>query len=219
MRLYLRIGGNDQAIPFTYQEIITGAIHKWIGKNNQIHGKPAQYTFSWIANTIANRDRLTLKEDAYFFISAFDASLIKEIVKGILNDPTINDQIKVTDVQIQNAPDFSESEKFSMASPVLLKLREGDSVRHITHKDENFEDVLTSHSKIKLEKAGIDTKDFGIRLNPDTNYRKTKLVTYKGVENKTTLAPLIINGSPKQIKYLWSVGLGHSTGIGFGALK
>ena len=33
MRINLRISANKELVPFTYQHLLTGAIHKWLGDN------------------------------------------------------------------------------------------------------------------------------------------------------------------------------------------
>lgn len=219
MRIYLKLSKEDKSIPFNYQELLTGVIHKWIGKNNDIHGKAGHYSFSWIQNTGANKKGISLKDDAYFFIGTYEESLLKQIVKGVLEDPVMFHGVKVIDVQIKNIPKFNSFEKFLMASPVLLKMKDENRIKHITLEDDNFEQVLTESFKNKLEKANLNPEGVSIRLNPETNFRQTKLVTYKGIKNKTSLAPIIIEGTPEQIAFAWCVGLGNSTGIGFGALK
>ena len=45
------------------------------------------------------------------------------------------------------------------------------------------------------------------------------MVTYNGIKNRASLVPIVIEGTTEQITFAWSVGLGNSTGIGFGALK
>lgn len=219
MRIYLRLSKNDKSISFNYQELLTGVIHKWIGKGNEIHGESGHYSFSWIQNTIANKKGIDLKDDAYFFIGTYEESLLKQIIKGVLEDPNMFHGVKVIDVQIKNVPNFNTSEKFLMASPVLLKMKEESKINHVTLEDDNFEEVLTDSFKNKLEKANLNPEGVSIRLNPETNFRQTKLVTYKGIKNRTSLAPIIIDGTPEQIAFAWCVGLGNSTGIGFGTLK
>ncbi|MCK0115324.1 CRISPR-associated endoribonuclease Cas6 [Gelidibacter sp. F63206] len=219
MRIYLSLRKNDKSIPFNYQELLTGVIHKWIGKDNGVHGKSGHYSFSWIQNTIASKKGINLKDGAYFFIGTYKESLLKQIIKGILEDPEMFHGVKVNDVQIKNIPDFSSSEKFLMASPVLLKIKQEDKISHVTLEDNNFEEVLTESFKNRLEKANLLSEGISIRLNPETNFRQTKLVTYKGIKNRTSLAPIIIEGTPEQIAFAWCTGLGNSTGIGFGALK
>lgn len=219
MRIYLKLCKNESSIPFNYQELLTGVIHKWIGKANEIHGGSGHYSFSWIQNTIANKKGINLKDGAFFFIGTYEESLLKQIIKGVLQDPEMFHGIKVTDVQVKNIPNFADTEKFLMASPVLLKMKEGNKINHVTLEDENFEEVLTQSFKSKLDKSNLSSEGVSIRLNPKTDFRQTKLVTYKGIKNKTSLAPIIIEGTPEQIAFAWCVGLGNSTGIGFGALK
>lgn len=219
MRIYLKLRQNTTVIPFNYQELLTGVIHKWIGSENQYHGKPSQFSFSWIQNTKSTKKGVNLNHGAYFFISSLKDSLIKEIVKGVLEDPKMFCGISVTDVQIANPPDFSDEQSFLMASPVLLKVKQNNAIRHVTVEDEDFEEKLTISFKSKLEKAGITSDDLTIKLDPNTNFRATKLVNYKGIKNRSSLAPIIISGNKEQIEYAWSAGIGNSTGIGFGALK
>lgn len=219
MRIYLHLSKNTKIIPFNYQELLTGTIQKWIGMNNKIHGKSGQFSFSWIQNTIANKNGIELQHNAYFFISSINVELIKKIIKGILNDPSMFNGIIVKDIQIKNTPVFGGSERFLMASPVLLKLRDGEKIRHVTLKDNDFEQVLTNNIKRKLEKAGISSEGVKIQLDPKTNFRQTKLVVYKGIENKTSFAPIMVNGTQEQIAFVWNMGLGNSNGIGLGAVK
>ncbi|MCO6497952.1 MAG: CRISPR-associated endoribonuclease Cas6 [Chitinophagaceae bacterium] len=217
MRIYVKLSNNSEQIDFNYQKLLTGVVHKWLGLENEVHGKPARFTFSWIQNTKAEKGGLALSPDSYFFVSAYDDSIIRRITEGILKDNTVFHGIFVRDVILQEPPLFEKVQRFSMASPVLLKRRSDN--KHLTYEDAGYEIALTENLKTKLEKAGISPEGVEIKLDPDTAYRSTKLVTYNGIQNKTTFAPLIIKGNNEQLTYVWSVGLGHSTGIGFGALK
>lgn len=219
MRIYIRLSKTEKLLPFNYQELLTGVVHKWIGENNEVHGKPNQYSFSWIQNTIAHKGGLKLKHDAFFFISSYDDTLIKRIIKGILKNPEMFLGIQVADVQIQNIPDFESVHEFMMGSPVFLKVKENNKTKHVTIKDESFEEVLTQSFINKLKKAQINPDGVQVRMNPASTYRQTKLVKYKGIDNKTSLVPITIEGNQEQIAYAWCNGLGNSTGIGFGSLK
>src|SRR5699024_10074346 len=219
MRVYLRLRRNTQTIPFNYQELLTGTIHKRIRKENEFQGESGPYSFSWLQNTKANKNGIDLKKDAYFFISSRNENLLKKIIKSILEDPEMFNGISVIDIQIQNTPEFTSSENFLMASPVLLKEKQDDEIRHITLIDDDFEEALTNNLKRKLDKVGIGSEGVIVNLDPETSYRQTKLVSYKGIKNKTSLAPITIMGTPEQIAFAWTNGLGNSTGIGFGALK
>lgn len=219
MRIYLKLTKNNELIPFNYQQLLTWTIHKWLGKNNDIHGNSGKFCFSWLQNTTAGKDGLNLNDNAYFFIGALDETIIKRIIKGIIEDVYMFCGIKVKDVQIVSTPMFESSTRFIMASPVLLKWKDGNFVRHVTINDKDFEKVLNLNFRNKLQRAGISDTDFKISLDPDSHYRNTKMVVYKGIENKASLTPIIMEGSQEQVAYAWCVGIGNSTGIGFGALK
>lgn len=219
MRLYIKLSKNSEIIPFNYQHLLTGVVHKWLGKENEEHGSKSLYSFSWLQNTGLADKGIRLKPDSYFFISAYDEDLIKRIIKGILEYPDTFCGSRVIDVQIKNVPNFSNEECFFLNSPVLIRQRKGEKIKHVTYKDEEFERLLTDNLKMKLRSIGLPANDVSVELDKSFSFPQTKLVNYKGIKNKTTLAPVIIKGSPEQIAFAWHVGLGNSTGIGFGALK
>lgn len=219
MRIYLNLERNNKIVPYNYQNLLTGVIHKWLGKDNSEHGQAGVLSFSWLQNTKATNEGINLNDDAYFFISAWDDGIIKKIVSGILDDPTMFCGIKVNGVQIANAPKFKDSNIFLMASPVLLKWRDNGVLRYVTIEDEDFEEKLNINFKNKLQRAGLDTNGVTIAIDPDSTYRQTKMVIYNGIKNRASLVPIVIEGTTEQITFAWSVGLGNSTGIGFGALK
>lgn len=219
MRIYLKLSKNNKVVPYNYQELLTSVIHKWIGSNNEHHGQPGQFSFSWIQNTKSTKKGLNLQDGAYFFISSLNDKLIKEIINGVLEEPEMFCGVRVTDVQIKNTPKFYNVQRFLMASPVLIKVKEEEAIRHVTVEDDDFDEKLTISFKNKLDKAGISSHEASIQLDPDSSFRSTKLIDYKGVKNRASLAPIIICGNKEQIEYAWSMGIGNSTGIGFGALK
>lgn len=219
MRLYIKLSQNKEAIPFNYQHLLTGCIHKWLGEDNAEHGKRSLYSFSWLQNTRGSSKGLNLSSTSYFFISAYEQELIKRILKGILTDPTTFYGSEVIDVQMKEIPEFSTEERFVLKSPVLIRKREGGKTKHVTFSDDDFEELLTANLKKKLKDSLITDDNVSVSLDKTYAFPQTKLINYKGIQNKATLAPVIIKGSPEQISFAWLVGLGESTGIGFGALK
>lgn len=219
MRIYIKLSKNKEIIPFNYQHLLTGVVHKWIGANNMEHGNKSLYSFSWLQNTVSAKSGINLGRDAYFFISAYDPDLIKKITRGLLNDPEMFCGSRAIDVQIRDVPDFSNEERFFLQSPVLIRQRDGEKTKHITYHDEVFEELLTENLKFKLQSVDLPIDNISVELDRSYALPQTKLVDYKGIKNKTTLAPVIIKGSQEQIAFAWAVGLGQSTGIGFGSLK
>lgn len=219
MRLYLQVTRNNKPIPFNYQSFITGAIHKWIG-NNEHHGALSLYSFSWFENVTTRKSTgIMLNDNSYFFISAFDEDLIKKIIKGIMADPFICFGSEVAEIQITDTPAFSSTEKFFVGSPVFIKRRFDNSEKHITYDHPQCNVYLTETLQKKLKAATLPFEEVQVRFDSSFFSPKTKIIKYKEISNRVNICPVIIEGTPEQIAFAWNVGIGNSTGIGFGALK
>jgi CRISPR-associated endoribonuclease Cas6 len=90
--------------------------------------------------------------------------------------------------------------------------------RHFTFQEYEADIYLTETLQHKLVLAGLSPEGVSVRFDRNNIKAKTKLVTYRGVQNKTSYCPVFINGSSEQIGFAWNVGVGNSTGIGFGSL-
>lgn len=219
MRLYLKLSKNREPIPFSYQHYLTGVIHKWIGGENVEHGTMSLYSFSWLQNTKTISEGISLTNDSYFYISAHEQQLIKSILAGLLKDPSMFCGIAVKDVQITETPYFENQQKFYLGSPVFIKRREDGKERHFIYNDKRSDVFLTETIKAKLTKAGLPSEGIQIEFDKEFYTPKTKLIDYKGIQNRANMCPIIIKGTPEQIGFAWNVGVGNSTGIGFGSLK
>lgn len=219
MRIYLKLNKSKETIPFNYQSYVTGAIHKWIGKENEIHDKASLYSFSWFQNVDTSSNGVRTKSGSYLFISAFDEILIKRIITGIREDATICFGSYAVEIQIVNDPEFSNREIFYTGSPIFIKRRFENNEKHISYNDPNAGTYLTETLQKKLKIANLSVD--GVRVSFDKNYpsARTKIISYKTIGNKVNICPVIIEGTPEQIAFAWNVGVGNSTGIGFGALK
>lgn len=219
MRIYLKISGTKEVIPFNYQHHLTSAIHKWIGKDNDYHDKLSLYSFSWLQNVDATKDGIRLKDNSFFFISANDEMLIKKITAGIMREPMVCFNAYVTEVQIVDTPIFSTSTMFVPASPIFIKRTIDDNERHFLYSDAESDQFLTETLQNKLKAAGLVYGGVAVSFNRNSPEAKAKLIKYKDIGNKVSICPVTIKGSPEQIAFAWNVGIGNSTGIGFGALK
>jgi len=218
VRIHLFTSGSDQPIPFNYQPMLTGALHKWVGENN-IHDDVSLYSFSWLLGGTAMKSGLNFKEGARFFISAYDVDILKRIVKGVQDEPGINHGLKVKEVVIQKEPKFGNEFVFYAASPVFIKRTREDREVHYTYMDSESDECLTETFKNKLRKAGLSDENIFVGFNRSYPNPKTKVIYYNQIGNRVNLCPVIIKGTPEQLAFAWNVGVGNSTGIGFGALR
>ena len=221
MRLLIKTTPNTSSVDFEYQQKLVGTIHKWLGKDNELHGKISLYSFSWLHEGEMKGHSLTFKHGAKFFLSFYDEDRVKDIVRSILDDPEMFNGMSVCDVTLIPDPDLSEREVFFLGSPVFIHYSEdgGKTSKHITYEDESSTKHLTETLKKKMEKAGLPNDDT-LKVSFDLSYakKKVKLMSYRGIKNKASMCPVIIQGTPISKQFAWNVGIGNSTGIGFGSI-
>jgi len=201
--------------------MLTGTIHKWIGSQNKEHGEVSLYSFSWLngGRKSNNSKGLVFEQGASFFISAFDSDFLHRIVKAIQNDPVMFCGLAVSEIIIQNDPDLTEKEHFQVASPVFIKRAVDNRIKHFRFDDKEVSELLKETILTKMQNAGIT--DSTLEIDFDKSYSKAKqtLVHYGDIKNKANICPVIIKAKPETKTFIWNVGLGNSTGVGFGALK
>ena len=217
MRLHLKINADNLQIPFEHQALLVGTIHKWLGWNNE-HGEVSLYSFSRLNGGKKNKNELKFDRFATLFISAHEQEIVKKVLAGIQQDPTMFFGLTVVEVEIQEDPDFSSRDLFMIGSPILIKRRNEDKMEQILFDDSRASKFLKETLLTKMQKVGLE--DDSLNIYFDTTYPKagTKMITYKGIKNKASWCPIIIKGKAETKLFAWNVGLGNSTGIGFGAI-
>lgn len=221
MRLHLYLEAN-QAVPFDYLPALKGAFHLWTGHNEALHDGLSLYSYSWLRGGRAGRGGIRFGEGAHWFISAPDRAVIHTIISGVLRAPDIGLGLRVQDVRMQEAPEFAAGEQpFRVASPVFIKheTEKGKPADHLLPGHELADELLTTTLRHKLRQAGLDDAEAGVRFDPaHIASAKSKLFQYKQVQCRSSICPVLVSGSAEQIQFAWEVGVGHSTGIGCGAL-
>jgi CRISPR-associated endoribonuclease Cas6 len=218
MRLNIKISLNTEPIPFNYQQYLTGAIHKWLGHNKE-HGRLSLYSFSWLKHLVKNDDGFDLTPHSYFFFSAYSNALISRLISGITRNPDLCFGSRITDIEIFPDRRFSTRERFLLASPVLIKRTLEDTTQHYTWDQPESDLLLTETIQRKLSAAGLNPDGIKISFDRSFGKSKTKISAYRDIKNRVNICPVIIEGTPAQLAFAWNVGIGNSTGIGYGALS
>ncbi|MGN6645692.1 MAG: CRISPR-associated endoribonuclease Cas6 [Cytophaga sp.] len=218
MRIYLATSKNTELVPFAYQQLLTGVLHKWLGKND-VHDEMSLYSFCWLKNGKASAKGINFPNGASFFISTYDNELLKKIIEGIQQYPELFYGMKVTEITIQEDPQFSEIQRFVVASPVFIKRSNAERKEFFYYNHPEAGKLLTETLAKKLQKAGLNAESISVEFDKRFRTPSIKGTSYYGIHSKGSVCPVIIKGTPQQIAFAWNVGLGNSTGIGFGALN
>ena len=129
--------------------------------------------------------------------------------------------MSVEDITISRYPNLSNRELYYCASPIFIKrtLTDGN-VKQYVFNDSEANSLLKETLETKMKAAGIE-KDETLDIQFDVAYlkKRLKLINYHGINNKASLCPVIIKAKEETKRFIWDVGLGNCTGIGFGAVK
>ena len=219
MRIHIRLSKNRETVPFNYQEKQVSRLHDWIGRDNKEHGKLSLYSFSWLKKgDLIPRRGWSFPYGTEYFISSYDPTLIKRVIESVQQDNYFGFGMEIESLTLQQDPVFKEKQRFIVGSPVFIKRKEGERFQYYFSSDEQSGLFLTETLQKKLSEAGLSAEGAGVSFDPAYENPTQNGVSYKGIFNKGTLCPVIVSGSPEQIAFAWNVGVGNSTGIGFGAL-
>lgn len=217
MRLNFSLTPNKEIVPFDYQHFLIGAFHKWMGWN-KIHDEISLYSLSWLQGAKRIQKGFDFPNGASWFISFWNNNIGKELIKGIMNAPEVCCGMNIREIQMQDEPDFGNKETFKLASPVFIRrYDENQKAVHLTFQCAEASFYLTEILKKKMKTADLN---YEVNVQFDKCYYapKTKLVRINQIENRANFCPVIIEGDPEAIKFAWDVGIGHSTGCGFGSI-
>lgn len=218
MRIHLNVKASNSTIPFDHQPLLVGTLHKWLGENEE-HGKTSLYSFSWLTDGKKNNEGIHFDKNTSFFISSFSDEFIKRIINGIRKDPYLFCNLSVDEIIIQENPNLNDRTKFFNGSPIFIKRSLDRHEEHIRYTNSNSDLFLKETLLTKLKIAGIDDSDFEIAFDRSYSRAGTKKINYNGIDNIANWCPIILRGSNEIKTFAWNVGIGNSTGIGFGAIK
>ena len=218
MRFQLLLSPAKSPVNFDYQGQLTGVIHKWLGRN-EFHDELSLYSFSWLSNAKVLNNQLHFRSGSEWFISFWDNDFGVSLFEGMKKDPYTIGGMKIKEMKLIETPELKNYTNFIAASPILIRDFEGDNYRHYTYQDEMADHLMTATLSKKLKAAGIDSDNFTIRFDRTYTNPKTKLVNIHGINNRASICPVIIEGDEIVKQFAWNVGVGHSTGTGFGSLR
>ena len=221
MKFRVHFSENREPIPYDYPHRLCGIFHHWLGPN-ELHEILSLYSLGWLkGKCIADRG-LNFPEGATWDIGIYNDEIAERLVKGLLLKELNFYGMQIRKVSRLDFPDVPETgHRFLAGSPIMLRKVEDDGSRtHVTWDMPESESILNRLIQKKASEADFE-QGKQVRLSFDKSFRnaKTKLVTIKGIKNKASVCPVIAEGTKEALEFLWTVGAGEMTGVGFGSLN
>jgi len=230
MRIKIKFKGTKEGVPFNNQYHVISFLHKCLGKNNHYHDRSSNYSLSTIqgGKKIKGENFLDMSSGCYITVSSLDAEFISAIINFlIINANTIElcygMKYDGYDFRIDN---FKNGwNHVGMLSPIFLKTTKNKSDIIHTLNDDDFEEELHKHIINKLSKVNSDLKldKFKVKVRKSKRNRTRHIdikqsINGKRVFNIANQCNLEIFANKKVMDTLYAIGIGSSTGIGFGSI-
>lgn len=231
MRVKFYFSGTKNLVPINNQKELNSYIHTCLGKDNVYHDIFSNYAISSLqGGKLVDNKFLDYSNGSYFYISGdvlgedtTPLDVITKLMDGVVINPELGWGMKFLRFEVGDYKVGEYCDKIQTISPILLKAKVDERKhRSITFQDVNFIEVLTKKCKMKLKYTNmfsddeIDTLD--IKLNKVVN-AKVKIVHVGDIFNICSQVRLVVYGNKKIRKTLYSMGLGNSTGSGFGVIE
>jgi CRISPR-associated endoribonuclease Cas6 len=228
MKLKIDFSPNTKVVPFDYISKLNGYLHNVLGEKNKYHDDISLYSTSFLHNGKISKDKKSLyfKNGAVWYVSSPDNKFIADFISNIYNHLDFAFGMKLLSVNKIDDVSYDLSNKyiFYTKSPILLKGKDTSGILkniYYTYDDEISSDIMKDIVINKSSKMGYNFKreDFNLYFNTSYINKKIKFINVKGIINKSSACPVVLETSNKDIvDFVYNVGVGHSTGSGFGFL-
>lgn len=209
-------------IPFANQHVLNGIVYKrFFNGEKTIHNNFSPYSVSSIQGCIMNEEGngLTPLSRPYIMFSSQSEDIVLKFITGVEKEIEKGDKVFFgRRVAGYSYHDFDLGASYDIVktiSPVLLR---DDKHRQSCCTDNGWSALLKAKTKAKLEKMGIFDETFDIVFDKKNPPRR-KGVFVGNTFNPCTTFVALVKGQRKTRLALYNMGIGQSTGSGFGAVS
>ena len=204
-------------IPFNNQKELNSFIYRTLGDNNSYHDSFSDYSISGLQGGKKYDDKniiFTNSKKPYVQVSSENSKFINDLLIGLSKNKYTFFGLVFSRTEFM---DYNVNKRFDTIitlSPVIVKDRTG---RKISINDENFLSLLKENCIKKLKHKGIVDDTFDIIIRHPEKARQ-KMIMVGNIFNICSKISLYVYGKPSTRKTLYNLGLGGSTGSGFGSV-
>lgn len=222
MRLKISFSKNTSDVKVNNQSLINSWIHKCLGVNNVYHNVKSDYNISHLYGGKLNADKQTLsfENGGFLIISSKNNEFINKMLVGIINNAELINGMKFSGVDYINENFLDGWNHFSTLSPFIIKNYTSKKIyKFLTLKDPGFEQQVKSYLINKLSKIDptLELSNFDVKIPEHPNH-KIKKIMIKNVINTANQCQISIFTNKKVAELLYNIGVGQSTGSGFGCI-
>jgi CRISPR-associated endoribonuclease Cas6 len=222
MRIKIKFSKNTGDVPVHNQAILNSYIHKCLGVNNEYHDTKSNYNISQLYGGKLNpsTNLLTFDNGGYIVVSSMDGEFINKVLIGVINNPILTAGMTFAGVDHISEKFHDGWNYFATLSPFIIKeYKDKNTYSFITLNNDNFQEQVKQYLINKLSKINnkLDLSDFDVII-PNSDKHKVKRILVKNVINSANLCHINIHCNKKVAELLYNIGIGQSTGSGFGTI-
>lgn len=215
--------GSNQVVPFNYRPLLLSFLHREIlGNDNTYHDDTSLYSISPLFNSKTVKDGLLFKKGAIWLIRTPSLEVFKDFYlrgkNSIGSELGYSLNLKNISFSVDNFTDLTKLT--TGTSPIFLGQNPNtETPDHITYKHDNslVNDTIKRILFTKAEKMGFSLNRDDIQFSFNSNHPlKTKSIKLGNAINIATQGKIDITGTPEAIGLCYGLGIGKSTGCGFG---
>lgn len=220
MRIKINFKGQTN-LPFSNQHLVNSYIHKCLGNNNMYHNSKSDYNISFLMGGKMNEDKKTLyyNNNAYIIVSSLNTEFLNNLLIGIINNQNFG-ELTFSTVDYINETFYDGWNHFRTLSPFLIKeYTDKKNYTFLTINDNDFKNKVKEYLIKKLIKidSSLKMNDFDVIINNHPGH-KIKKILIKNVINHANMCHISIFTNKKVAELLYNIGIGQSTGSGFGTI-
>jgi CRISPR-associated endoribonuclease Cas6 len=215
-------------LPINNQHLVNGFFHKLLGENNPYHDTPSNYSLSSLrGGKLIENNEVNFENGGFILLSTTDQELLSKVLIGSFTNKNFYKDIEISGIEYLPAEKFYNGwNYFRTLTPILLEKNED----FITLESENFVKELTEQTirKLKAVNPNLSLTDFEIKILSHPAHKARNLFIkkksnkdldhYVYVFNRASECHVNIFCNKETAELLYNLGLGKSTGCGFGMI-
>jgi len=222
MRIKVNLSKSLNFVPKNNQQLLNSYVHKCLGRNNIYHDSKSDYSISTLKGfvTSSNKDNVNYGYGAYFIVSSLNMDFISKLVLGLLSNKEFGFGMKFDGIDHIDEQLYDGWNHFNTLSPFIIKQYEDKKdYSFLQLGDKGFKNKVKSYLKNKLSKVDytLDLSDFDVQIPEHPSHRVCR-VQVKNVANFANKCQISIHTNKRVATLLYNIGLGQSTGSGFGTI-